>query len=143
MKKTYLKFDVPGKPMGKQRPRHTKNGHTYTPDETVNYENLVKMCFHEQYPDHIPTELPVYLSISAAFPIPQSWSNKKKEMARKDEIYPGKPDWDNIGKIISDALNGVAYVDDSLVHICMVSKYYSPIPGVSVSILYEEAEGNE
>ena len=36
-----------------------------------------------------------------------------------DAAHPdlGKPDWDNIGKLICDALNGVAYTDDA--HVVM------------------------
>ena len=45
-----IKFTIPGKPFGKQRPRVTKVGNyskTYTPTETVAYENLVKLYYTE------------------------------------------------------------------------------------------------
>ena len=35
-------FRIPGKAVGKGRPRFTKNGHTFTPDGTRNYEELVR-----------------------------------------------------------------------------------------------------
>ena len=51
----------------------------------------------------------------------------------KGEIRPTvKPDWDNIGKIISDALNGIAYKDDAQVVSCTVEKRYSNTPCVEV-----------
>ena len=40
-----IRFSIPGKPFGKQRPRVVHRGSyskAYTPEETVNYENLVK-----------------------------------------------------------------------------------------------------
>lgn len=45
-----------------------------------------------------------------------------------------KPDWDNIGKIICDSLNGVAYRDDAQIVDSMVRKFYSETPRVVVSI---------
>ena len=51
------------------------------------------------------------------------------------DIRPTKtPDYDNIGKIISDALNGVAYRDDAQIVEANISKYYSNLPRVEVMI---------
>ena len=47
---------------------------------------------------------------------------------------PGKPDWDNIGKIVCDSLNLVAYHDDSAVVDAQVRKFYSETPRVDVMI---------
>lgn len=135
-----LEFTVPGKPMGKQRPRMTRMGHTYTPKETASYENLVKLAFREKYHDHIPTTSDVELFVVAEFPIPTSWSKKKKQAALDEKIHPRKPDWDNIGKIISDALNDVAYIDDSQVVFSRVEKKYSETPQVLVIINYYKDE---
>lgn len=130
----FLRFMIPGKPMGKQRPRVTHTGHVFTSKETVAYENLVKLCFREEYPDWTPTESEIVMHIWAYFPIPESWSKKKKQDALDGKIHPRKPDWDNIGKIISDGLNAVAYADDAEVYLCTVEKRYSETPGVHVLI---------
>lgn len=132
-----LDFKIPGKPMGKQRPRMTRTGHVFTSKDTVAYENLVKFCFQQAYPGWPPTDSEISMLIFADFPIPSSWSNKKKQAALDGKIHPHKPDWDNIGKIISDGLNGVAYLDDSQVHTCTVVKRYGPIPQVMVLIATE------
>ena len=42
-----ISFEIPGPVRGKARPRVTHAGITYTPKETVQYENLVKLCFRE------------------------------------------------------------------------------------------------
>lgn len=48
-----------------------------------------------------------------------------------------KPDWDNIGKGISDALNGIAWKDDSQVYWSNVKKVYGAEPRVEVSVTYD------
>ena len=131
-----LDFEIPGKPMGKQRPRMMRTGHAYTPKETINYENLVRMCFREKYPEHIPIDGKVALDVDAYFPIADSWTKKKKKQALDDEISPHKPDWDNIGKIVSDALNEIAYKDDAQIYYASVQKHYSDRPRVEVRIYY-------
>ena len=52
-----IEFTVPGIPVGKGRPRFMKNGHTYTPQKTRDYEDKVVQCwkcqsvFLEQWPE--------------------------------------------------------------------------------------------
>ena len=54
--------------------------------------------------------------IIAYYEIPKSTSKKKRKEMLEHRIRPTKkPDWDNIGKIICDSLNLVAYHDDSAV----------------------------
>ncbi len=45
-----------------------------------------------------------------------------------------KSDWDNIGKIIADSLNEVAYKDDVQIVDAQVRKFYSDRPRVVVTI---------
>lgn len=129
------KFVVPGKPLGKQRPRVLKNGITYTPQQTVNYEAFVKKLYWDKYHQEKPFDGPVRLRIMAFLPVPESASQAKKAAMLRNDIRPTKrPDWDNIGKIITDALNGLAYSDDKQIVSCLVEKYYSGIPRVEVEI---------
>ena len=127
-------FWIPGKPFGKQRPRVIRTGQAFTPKETVSYENLVRTSFVQAYPNYVPATGPVIMQISAAFPIPESWPKKKKEAARNLEIFPGKPDIDNIQKIIQDALNTIAYKDDAQIYDISTRKYYADTPCVHVII---------
>lgn len=130
---TYL-FEVPGTPVAKQRPRTTRTGHTYTPQQTVMYENLVKTCFIQKYPCHEPTDLPVSVSIIAVYPIPKSWSKKEQIKAANQERFPHKNDWDNVAKAVCDSLNGVFYKDDSQVFDGSVCKRYGDRPRVVVML---------
>lgn len=127
-------FDVPGDPVGKQRPRVTRSGHAFTPHRTVEYENLVRACFRDAYPEAQPLDEPVSVQIVAFYSIPKSWSKTKRGQARNLEILPGKPDCDNIAKAICDALNGVAYSDDRLIYRLDVRKQYGTVPMAVVTI---------
>lgn len=130
-------FSIPGKPCGKQRPRFTRYGHTYTPGQTVNYENLVKLCFQQAHPDTEPIAKGVELcaDIRAYYPIPSSVSKKRREQMIGGTFRPVvKPDTDNIAKIILDALNGIAYHDDAQIVVLRLEKFYSVLPRVDVMI---------
>ena len=120
-----IKFVVLGKPVAKARPRMTRQGFAYTPQKTVNYENLVRYTFQSEFPKHKPFEGIVKANIQAVFEIPKSYTKKKRmEIERHNNLYPKKSDCDNIAKIILDSLNGIAYRDDSQVAILSVIKIY-------------------
>lgn len=75
------------------------------------------------------------LRVTAYFPIPTSFTRAKTEQAISGSLlHTKKPDWDNIGKIVSDALSGVVYADDATVSRAMVDKRYSDFPRVEVSV---------
>ena len=137
------KLVIPGKPLGKQRPRVLKTGVTYTPKETVNYEAVVKALYIEKYAMEKPFEGPVSVEIVALYQIPKSASKKRKEAMKRGAIKPTvRPDVDNISKIITDALNGVAYLDDKQIIECSVNKCYAEAPAVHVTIIeLNEGEG--
>lgn len=127
-----MKFIIPGEPVAKGRPRLGKFG-TYTPTKTVNYENLVKLYYTSS--GGKKHEGMLYMKITAYFSIPKSTSKKKHAEMIDGNIRPTKkPDIDNIVKIIGDALNGIAYDDDSSVVSVNAEKYYSDEPRVEVEI---------
>jgi Holliday junction resolvase RusA-like endonuclease len=118
---------------------------TYSPEETASYENLVKLCYmaaatKEGKSDVVLGE-PVCVNVMAFFPVPKSYPKRMRE-ATEPFPYTKKPDADNIGKIVCDSLNGVAWKDDSLVFMLTVSKHYSnfqnPCVAVSISTTKEE-----
>jgi Holliday junction resolvase RusA-like endonuclease len=128
-----IKLTIPGPPVAKQRPRLGK-GFTYTPKETVNYETLIKQLYITQ---NYATQLEgmLFIEVKAFFPIPKSVSKKDAALMRQMLIRPTKkPDWDNIGKICSDALNGLAYHDDSQIVSARVEKWYSEQPRVEIEL---------
>lgn len=126
---------IPGKPLGKQRPRVLKNGIAYTPKETVNYETLIKQLYATEHRWAKPLEGPLKMKVTAYFPIPKSVSKTKATSMEQGHIRPTKkPDADNIIKIVADALNGLAYRDDSQIVSCSLEKYYSGVPRLVVEL---------
>lgn len=132
-------FSIPGKPQGKARPRFTKNGHTFTPHQTAEYEQKIRQEFARQAPpDFQPFTGPVRAWVLALFPVPSSYSRKRRE-ALAGTPYTHKPDADNIAKAVLDALNGCAYTDDSQIQELAVIKKYAPAcVDPSVRVLIEE-----
>lgn len=129
-------FEIDESIMGKQRPRmNTRTGRAYTPTKTKNYEYLVRQVFVYKYPKFEPILGRVKLSITAYFELPKNVSKRKEEEMLKDIISPTKkPDWDNIGKIISDALNKFAFKDDSQIVEATIVKKYAKTPKVLVRV---------
>jgi len=125
-----IMFEVPGKPQGKARARTTRYG-TYTPEKTVLYENLIKVCYR-QVTDYY-TEEPLHMTIEAVFEPVKSTSKVRRKKMLEGEIKPTKkPDIDNIAKVVLDALNGVAYKDDTQVISLAVTKRYGPFNKLNV-----------
>lgn len=130
-------FEIEGKIKGKGRPRFSKFGNyvkTYTPPETASYENLIKLQFRFSCGGWY-SELPLKMKITAVHGIVKSASKKDKERMLCGELKPTKkPDIDNIVKIICDALNNVAYKDDTQVVELEVKKVYGEPERVIVEI---------
>lgn len=123
-----IAFEVPGPIRGKARPRVTRAGITYTPKETAQYENLVKLCFREAAEaENVDLfEQPVRAQLEVYYEIPKSTTKRRQGAMLADQLYPTKkPDADNVAKIVLDSLNGIAYKDDSQVVELTVNKFYS------------------
>ena len=114
---------VDGKVKGKARPRVYK-GHAFTPKETVNYENWVKVNYREQ--DNRYLKGSIRADIIAYYKIPKSYSKKRVQAIKQGLDYPcKKPDVDNVAKIVLDSLNGIAFDDDSQVIELVVMKRWT------------------
>lgn len=118
-----LKFEVIGEIVGKGRPRFTRTGHTYTPQKTIDYENQIKKAYRYNYT--YCSKKALRIKIIAYFKIAKSTSKKRKQLMLDDNIKcTKKPDVDNIQKIVLDALNKVAYLDDTqVVQVVAIKKW--------------------
>lgn len=77
--------------------------------------------------------VPLTVYIEARFAIPKS--TPKKRLSEMDgALFMGRPDCDNIAKSVLDALNGVAFADDSQVVSLAVVKKRAPTASVFVSM---------
>jgi Holliday junction resolvase RusA-like endonuclease len=81
-----------------------------------------------------PVETPVSVRVDIYKGVPKSWSKAKRARALDGQEIPGKPDLDNVAKGVLDAMNGVAYVDDTPVIRLLVQKQYSLEPRLVVTV---------
>lgn len=143
-------FTVFGEPKGKQRPRD--NGHFYTPMATRQYEAEIRQAFRkaneaENVPPikgHVGIVIDAYCRIPKSYKDPETGKKKKVTPQMFDDMFYNRkrpiktPDWDNIGKIVCDALNGLAYDDDKqIIDPIGPRKWFSTSPRVEVQI-YDE-----
>lgn len=131
--KKRIRFFVDGEPVGKGRPRFVKSGRTFTPKKTADYEDLVRAKYRAVANDFMFDDVALGVRITAFYGVPKSVSQRKKEKMLGTRVTK-RPDADNISKACLDALNGVAYRDDSLVAELEVLKLYADRGCVMVEI---------
>ena len=100
----HYELTVPGTPEIKARPRVTKHG-TFTPKKTIEAEKRIAAVFLKKYPVTTLITGPVEMIVDF-------WM---ADYARKDV--------DNLGKLVMDALNQIAYQDDSQVVAILARKH--------------------
>jgi Holliday junction resolvase RusA-like endonuclease len=115
---------IPEKPIAQPRQRFTKRGayvRAYTPAKHP--VNAYKKAIKEAYNGPLfknPT-------VSITFMI----SIKSKKLG----IHTKKPDLDNLAKSVLDALNGIAWADDSNIHTLHLKKVYSNMPAIVLKVV--------
>lgn len=129
-----ISFEVPGKPFGKERPRATRGGRMYTPAKTVARE----AAFAKDAAEHFEAPIvgPCRVDVIAVFKPAKSWTKKKTREAL-GKPHTQKPDRDNVEKLVLDALNGIAYVDDAQVWEGYSRKVWGPEEKTIVTVTQE------
>lgn len=110
-----FEFEVTGEVVGSARPRVTKFG-TYIPEKTRKYRERIKGSFIEAGGMRMSGPLSVRVHVFRQLP-----KSRPKRVTLEDDTF--KPDVDNIAKNVLDALNGIAWDDDSQVTELLVRKY--------------------
>lgn len=132
-----ITFTVPGEPVGKGRPRFVRaTGRAYTPQKTANFETLVRWEYHRQVGVRAFEDgATLAMRINAYFPIPRSKPKYQQQDMETGVIkHTHKPDADNVLKAVADALNHIAYGDDSAIAHAEVTKLYSTNPRTEITI---------
>lgn len=119
-----IAFTIPGRVSGKGRPKFARRGKfvtAYTPERTRTMEGIVRDFAAQAMRGKELMDGPVSLEISALMHPAESWSKKRKAAAK---WVTGKPDVDNVGKLVGDSLNGIVWKDDSQIAQFSFSRRY-------------------
>ena len=131
---------VMGEPIAKGRPKFRVVGRhamAYTPKKTHDAEKVIKDEFVKYHNDFkMPDKCPICLKVRFYMPIPSSLSKPKKKTLLSDFYHLKRPDVDNLLKLVCDALNGVAWKDDSDIASTFAVKGYSEVPRTEIEIKY-------
>jgi Holliday junction resolvase RusA-like endonuclease len=124
---TTISFTIPGKMAGKGRGRVFQTGkgylRTYTPENTRNAEAMIRDLASQAMKGLAVFDGPVEMYVNVWRITPPSWPKKRRAAAK---FITGKPDADNILKIISDSLNRVVYLDDSQIAVAHIQRRWHP-----------------
>ena len=119
-------FSRPGRPVPWQRAR-TNNGQYFTaPLARAAMKELAwaARCAMKGAP--LMTG-PLKITVGFMYEIPKSWDRPKRNKALAGQIKPtGRPDIDNLGKLVLDAIKGVVFEDDAQLVTLAAGKHYGP-----------------
>lgn len=118
-----ITFTIPGQPVPLERARHGK-GRTYDTERNVSAKRAVAWDARAAMGVRTPFKGPVKMRLSFMFEWPSSYPKKRKQMCHGN-LKDTKPDLDNLVKLVKDALNGIAYDDDSQVCEITATKFFS------------------
>jgi Holliday junction resolvase RusA-like endonuclease len=116
-----ISFTVPGEAVPWARAgKH--GGIQFTPARQRNFMAAVKTLCADAMKGAPPLDCAIELKVIAKYIAPPSWSQRRRDAAAWKRT---KPDASNVVKIIEDALNKVAWVDDAQIASLHVWKRYS------------------
>jgi hypothetical protein len=130
-------FTVDGDPVPKGRPRFARRGQfvqTYTDAKTIDYETQVAMRARHAIGSTKPLEGALSVFLYLRYTVPASYSKKRKEACLKGVEYPKRIDIDNVYKSVTDAMNGIVYVDDSQIVEAHIKKVYAEESGANIMV---------
>lgn len=134
-----LVVDIPGPVVGKGRPRVVRRKNmpypvAITPEKTVSAENRIahELALAWGQP---PLDEPLSLDVEIRVPVPASKPKKFRAAALAGDILPvGKPDLDNVLKLIGDSGNQVVWSDDSRFARIVMRRRYAEAPGMTITV---------
>jgi Holliday junction resolvase RusA-like endonuclease len=135
-----IQFIIPGKPAAWQRARSNGKVRFDSPEQTRNKQTISQIGF-DAMAGRPPLTGPLEVTVAAYWPWPKSKSEKKRKMFGA-QYFTSRPDADNIGKLLGDALNSIVWADDAYIVNLTVKKRYSLTPQtvVRVETLMEDPE---
>ena len=128
---------APGVPVAKGRPRLGRTGHPYTPEKTKVAQDALSWEMRRQCQG--PLAGPLVVSLGFAFRAPGRLGRKARESLEEQEAFrAGRPDLDNLVKLVLDAANGILWRDDAQVVRIEATKHYGEEAGTTVNVSVAE-----
>jgi Holliday junction resolvase RusA-like endonuclease len=123
-----IELVLPGRAHGKGRPRfNTKTGRAYTDKQTRTQEELLRQVWLEA---GRPTlgEVPLSVEVEVVLARPRGHFIKDGSLGAAGQRSPhpsGRPDLDNVVKLVADGLNTLAFRDDAQVVLIVAQKRWA------------------
>lgn len=132
-------LEIKEKAIGKGRPKFNSiTKRAYTPEKTQMFEQLIQWYFLSKYKlSEKPSNKAIKAEIDVVYK-PAKTASRKSILMVNGKSCTKKPDLDNIVKSILDALNGIAYEDDSQVSELIAKKRYGDEDRITIKL--EEIE---
>lgn len=131
-----MKLTIEHDPVAKTRPRMSMfRGKARVYDIQSSIMRKIKTVFKSQMiaKGYLKLEEgPVMIKMTAYMLIPKTSAKKSLEMEGQPQCK--KPDVDNIFKLYSDCLNGIAFRDDGQICTMLCEKLYSSTPRVEIVV---------
>lgn len=121
-----IHFEIPGHPTALKRARIGRRGpfaRMFDPKENRDAKDTVAVFAHKAMKGEPPMEGPLELNVTFYFVRPKSKIRK-----RPPDPFPypsGKPDVDNLIKLLADGCNGIVYRDDAQIVMLTADKVWA------------------
>lgn len=125
-----VEFTIPGRPRAWARTGGNRGqpGVRFTPRPQRLAMSAIRKAYQAEAARarrNAPLSGAIKLEVLCVYAVPASWPRAKREAAQRGLVWKTSvPDCDNLGKLVSDALNGLAYSDDAIIAVCTVAKRY-------------------
>lgn len=133
-----VKFTIDGRPVPWQRAGDNggadgRGGRKFTPHAVRAAQKIVRQLALVAMGGRPLLVGPLRLTIECVYPIAAGWPAAVRDAALAGAVYhTGTPDFDNLQKLIADALNGVAWHDDAQIAEALFRKRHGAIPRTDV-----------
>lgn len=131
-----IKLFIPIIPMGAVRTTQRQKWVDERAKRYITYKQQIALFIKQQI--KTTSEKPIEATVTFYMPIPNSWSQKKKERMN-GSVHISKPDVDNLIKGVFDSLNKIVWKDDNQVYEVHSKKVYSFNPGIEINIQESES----
>jgi Holliday junction resolvase RusA-like endonuclease len=100
---------------GKMKGSHVMS---FTPKKTVDAEEAIREFIRD-------LNLKEYWGAGTPIHCEATFFRLRPASRKNEQLPTQKPDWDNYGKLLTDALNELMYDDDSQITTCIIRKRYA------------------